>query len=87
MSNDFLFLNTKKDINREFCPLRNDDYTCNRVYVKYGHKVYCNVPLCKKGKEARDLIEYNIDTSALHYQNDDIVRPACITKEDAEIYG
>lgn len=32
-------------------------------------------------------IEYNTDTSALHYQNDDIVRPACITKEDAEIYG
>ena len=32
-------------------------------------------------------IEYNIDTSALRYQNDDIVRPACITKEDAEIYG
>lgn len=33
------------------------------------------------------LEEYNTDTSALHYQNDDIVRPACITKEDAEIYG
>lgn len=33
------------------------------------------------------LEEYNADTSALHYQNDDIVRPACITKEDAEIYG
>ena len=26
------------------------------------------------------LLEYNTDTSALHYQNDDIVRPACITK-------
>lgn len=33
------------------------------------------------------LEEYNTDTSALRYQNDDIVRPACITKEDAEIYG
>lgn len=33
------------------------------------------------------LEEYTTDTSALHYQNDDIVRPACITKEDAEIYG
>lgn len=33
------------------------------------------------------LEEYNTDTSALHYQNDNIVRPACITKEDAEIYG
>ena len=33
------------------------------------------------------LEEYNTDTSALHYQNDDIVRPACITKEDAEIHG
>ena len=33
------------------------------------------------------LEEYNTDTSALHCQNDDIVRPACITKEDAEIYG
>lgn len=31
--------------------------------------------------------EYNTDTSALHYQNDDIVRSACITKEDAEIHG
>ena len=26
------------------------------------------------------LEEYNTDTSALHYQNDDIVRPVCITK-------
>lgn len=26
------------------------------------------------------LEEYTTDTSALHYQNDDIVRPACITK-------
>lgn len=33
------------------------------------------------------LLEYNTDTSALHYQNDDIVRTACITKEDAEIHG
>lgn len=41
------------------------------------NKPWLNVP----------LEEYNIDTSALHYQNDDIVRPACITKEDAEIYG
>lgn len=68
MRNDFLFLQTKKDIDREFCPLRNNDCTCNRVYLEYGSKVYCNVPLCKKGKEARDSIEYNTDTSALHYQ-------------------
>lgn len=76
MSNNFLFLQTKKDMNRKFCPLRNNDYTCNRVYVEYGHKVYCNVPLCKKGKEARDLIEYNIDKSAQHptSEGDDIVR-------------
>lgn len=33
------------------------------------------------------LEEYNTDTSALHYQNDDIVRPTCITKEDVEIRG
>ena len=33
------------------------------------------------------LLEYNTDTRALHYQNDDIVRTACITKEDAEIHG
>lgn len=37
---------------------------------------------------SRVLRDSNTDTSALLLsKNDDIVRPACITKEDAEIYG
>ena len=37
---------------------------------------------------SRVLRDSNADTSALLLsKNDDIVRPACITKEDAEIYG
>ena len=66
MKNNLLFLQTKKNIYREYCPLRDTDYTCKRVYEKYEHKVYCNVPLCKKGKEARYLIEYNMSKSAQH---------------------
>ena len=37
---------------------------------------------------SRVLRDSNADTSALLLsKNDDIVRPACITKEDAEIHG
>lgn len=57
-------------------------YKCN--IEEFGNLLY---EILNKHPFEEYYIEYNIDTSALHYQNDDIVRPACITKEDAEIYG
>lgn len=62
--------------------------------IKYLEEVFCRkgvreiiVPIRFSQLNYFKKLEYNIDTSALHYQNDDIVRPACITKEDAEIHG
>lgn len=46
-------LNNKKDVQRDYCPLRNEDCTCQRQYIRHGVKLYCNVPLCKAGKENR----------------------------------
>jgi hypothetical protein len=65
------------------------DIFSNVLYYKCSIEEFGNLlyEILNKHPFEEYYIEYNIDTSALHYQNDDIVRPACITKEDAEIYG
>ena len=65
--------------------LRIKDFPFRLCRLQQDAPVGCNIVPMKE--ECQILKEYNIDTSAPHYQNDDIVRPACITKEDAEIYG
>lgn len=65
--------------------IRIQNFPYRLCKLQQGAPVGCNI--IPTYEECQILKEYNIDTSALRYQNDDIVRPACITKEDAEIYG
>lgn len=65
------------------------DIFSNVLYYKCSIEEFGNLlyEILNKHPFEEYYIEYNTDTSALHHQNDDIVRSACITKEDAEIYG
>ena len=65
--------------------IRIQNFPYRLCKLQQGAPVGCNIiPMYE---DCQIFKVYYIDTSALHYQNDDIVRPACITKEDAEIHG